>query len=87
MCGRDLATLGVALEHSRDSSHHAYPSKEAKGKAGRKEGCGKSPSYPKSERQTGGFLTTEITVCSNAALSEEGSLLSEVGTLPVKPRS
>lgn len=40
-----------------------------RGKAGRKEGCGKSPSYPKSVRQIGGLLTTEITVCTQTPLS------------------
>lgn len=66
---RDLAILGVALEHNGDSSHHTYPSSEAKGKAGRKEGVASPPSYPKSVRQIGGLLTTEITVCTQTPLS------------------
>lgn len=73
MCVRDLAILDVALEHNGDSSHHTYPSSEAKGKAGRKEGCGKSPQLPEiSMTDWGASNNRNYCVHSNATISQDG---------------
>lgn len=40
-----------------------------RGKQGGREGVASPPSYPKSVRQIGGLLTTEITVCTQTPLS------------------
>lgn len=45
------------------------PVKQKGKQEGRKEGVASPPSYPKSVRQIGGLLTTEITVCTQTPLS------------------